>query len=260
MATEDVFYSNLEKGTIGNFIKLEGFFYDRLGRMGTPLFDAWKDYRAQAPINFLVILFALIPFIGMLKNSRYRLPFILCYTLMVFGLLTNTFPINVINNVVRSNSFINQVFRSPFTKFIIPYSLVTTYFFTYGIYAVYESYNKYVSKKLTIYPLNFAAIIGLLICIYSFPAFNGQYLSSEMKVSIPQDYFKVMEYFKHEDKNKKAMSKEAPPPSPNRLVDREIYRPRQTPEKCGASTTFRCISNQKAARKAAQPKLETVEA
>lgn len=197
LATEDVFYQNYEKGTIGNFIKLEGFYFDLKGISSTFLFAPWKGHFAKPIIGLLPYLFGVLGLLGVLESLKKKknLGFVLIYFLCVTALLLATVPFSWINELLRKISIIDQIFRSPFTKFIIPYSLVYSYFVVQGI--------KIVTKRV-LYD-RITVVIGLfmflLIIVYSFPAFQGYFFSSEMKVKIPKDYQSMINYFKTNDKN-----------------------------------------------------------
>ena len=199
LATEEVFYQNYEKGTIGSFLKLEGFYYDLKGINNTPLFAPWKDHYSNFFIGLLPYIFGAIGLLGLLTNIKKKknLGFVLIYLLCTTALLLATPPFSWINELLRKISFINQIFRSPFTKFIIPYSLVYSYFIAQGIKVI-------LNKERNNFILNTKYfILVILIIFYSLPSFQGYFISPEMKVKIPEDYQSVINYFKAEDKNKR---------------------------------------------------------
>lgn len=192
IATEDTLYQNLEKGTLDNFIRLEGFYFDLKGKSNTYLFAPWKDH-FKSGYNILGYLFGIIAIFGILGSLRKKkeLGFLLIFILCALALLSATIPFSWLNNIFRQNSFINQIFRSPFTKFIIPYALIYSYFFSKGIEKFFKKNNL----------LQF--MIFTLIIFYSLPSFKGYFISPEVKVKIPSDYFQIMDFFKQENKNKR---------------------------------------------------------
>jgi len=199
IATEDTLYQNLEKGTLGNFLRLEGFYFDLRGIHSTPLFAPWKDH-FQGVFGLLPYAFGLMGLMGLIglirkkENVSYVLIFLLCAT----GLLLATPPFSWINEIFRKVPIINQIFRSPFTKFIIPYSLVYSYFVAKGVQALDSRLRG--NDKV---PRLFLVTCFLVIILYSLPSFQGYFISTEMKVKIPSDYLQVMDYFKTADKNKR---------------------------------------------------------
>ncbi|OQY68257.1 hypothetical protein B6D29_01035 [Microgenomates bacterium UTCPR1] len=214
LATEDTLYQNLSKGTIDNFIKLEGFYFDLKGISNTYLFAPWKDH-FNGIAGVLSYFFTGLGLLGILsviinkvkdlsearnnpneqQNSQNQslipLGMILVLLLCALALLSVTPPFSWLNQLIRQSTLINQIFRSPFTKFIVPFSFVFSYFVAKGI--------ELISKKYSYRYL----IFGALIVAYSLPAFKGYFISPEMKVKIPSDYYQVMDYFKKVDKNKR---------------------------------------------------------
>lgn len=194
LSTEDVFYQNYEKGTLNSFLKLEGFYFDLKGRDNTFLFAPWKNHFGSLIIKILPYLFGILGLLGIITGLKKKkdLGFVLVYLFCTSGLLLATPPFSWINELIRQIPIVNQIFRSPFTKFIIPYSLVYSYFVAVGI--------KIVSIKLRGFSLFFTACF-LIIFLYSLPSFQGYFFSPEMKVKIPDDYHSVIDYFKNVDKN-----------------------------------------------------------
>jgi len=206
IATEDVYYQNYEKGTLDKFLILEGFYYDLKGINHTPLFQPWKNH-FQGLIKFLPWFFALLMLIGLTntvinlikkqKNNPIDYSFMIIFFLCALMLLPATWTFSWINESLRNITILNQIFRSPFTKWIIPYSLIYSFFVIKGLSFIFYKLH---SKKQTIHYL-ILTIIFVLLIIYSLPSFKGFFISLEMKVKIPQEYFQIIDYFKKQDKN-----------------------------------------------------------
>lgn len=195
ISTENVFYQNYEKGTIGNFIRLEGFYFDLKGKDNTFLFAPWKDHFGGI-FGIFPYVFALLMIIGILKTIKEKsVGFLFVYLFCMTGLLIATPPFSWINELIRKIPVINQIFRSPFTKFIIPYSLVYSYFVAKGLQSLVTPMAKKKFVNL------FLVSCFLFVITYSLPSFQGYFFSPEMKVNIPEDYHSVINYFKSEGKN-----------------------------------------------------------
>jgi hypothetical protein len=197
ISSSEIYYQNLEKGNLKDFLTFKGFFYDQFTKNNEPIFTPWKAYFNNTAVKVIIVVMTALPLVGLLTISNYQLPFIFVYFLIALALLTNTPPFSWINNLIRLNPFINQIFRSPFTKFIVPYSLVASYFFTAGIETLSKIITHRASRSL------FFVLCSMLILIYAFPAFQGNLFSREMKVKIPQEYFQLMDYMTKQDKNKR---------------------------------------------------------
>ncbi len=197
LSTVDIFFRNLDKGNIWGFLSNTGFFYDSNGLNQQPLFSVWKSYREFPLIQFFIYGTALITILGVFKKTPYRIPFLLCFAVITIALLNNTSPVRELNDLLRSNSFVNQMFRNPFTKFSIPYALVASYFFCAGLLLL--------SEKLKKIHMHYAMLgIGIFfILMQGFPALFGQYISSEMKVEIPHEYNELFTYFESVPENKR---------------------------------------------------------
>jgi len=197
LATEDTYFQNKEKGTLPYFLRLEGFYFDLFDKNNNLLFFAWQNHFKK--FFFLQYFFVILMILGIyysFKKKDYL--FISSFFLLAFIFLNNTWPVSLFDNLWRTNKLLNQIFRSPFTKFIIPYSLVYSYFISQGILFLKE---KFFANFKILTPYYF--LITTFLILYSLPSFFGFFISSEMKAKIPPDYFDVINYFKNEDKNKR---------------------------------------------------------
>lgn len=198
LSTGDILYSNLARGTLHSFIRQEGFFYDRLSINHSYLFEAWKSFRNLPLVAGGIYISFTCALLGIINKSKFRTGLAILWIFVGFALLINTFPVNYLNAVIRSNDFLNQIFRSPFTKFAIPYALFFSYFFAHGLDLLSRVIDRWINSKSVV------AIIGVLLMLgISIPAFKGHYLIKDMRVSYPKDYAKVIEYFSNQDPNQR---------------------------------------------------------
>jgi hypothetical protein len=201
LATSDVFYSNKDKGNLNDFLAFNGFFYDRLDMDQQPLFLTWKQHRETLSLQIVIYTLTAVVLVGLFAKLPYRVPFLLCFSLIALALLSNTLIFEQLNQLIRSNSFINQIFRSPFTKFAIPYALIASYFFAAGLLLLSSMLHRLPQARP--YSLVLPVLAFVLLIIQAFPVFQGGYIAKRMKVAIPNEYFEAMEYFKTVDKNKR---------------------------------------------------------
>ncbi|MGB9883583.1 MAG: hypothetical protein ACPLRN_03675, partial [Microgenomates group bacterium] len=196
LATEDVYYQNKEKGELKYFLRLEGFYFDLFDKENHFIFAPWKNhFKSLWPIQYF---FAFLMILGVYYSFRKK-DFIFIFPLfLVFIVFLNaTWPISAIDEFLRQNKFYNQIFRSPFTKFIFVYSLLYSYFLALGIQKiVLSTKNQFIIKF-------FLFTFVILIILYSLPSFQGNFISNEMKTKIPNEYFQIIDYFKKIDKNKR---------------------------------------------------------
>ncbi len=200
LVTEDVLYLNKNKGDIKNVLSLTGFFSTQLDKNKQPLFLDWNTYRSHPVITGITYFFIFLCLLGLYTRSRFFLSFLFYFLLMLLMLANHTFLFEQLNDLLRHNSFINQIFRSPFTKFIIPHALLMSYLLANGTENLIEGIKKLTKKDATSL---LTTLVIFLLLISAIPAFRGRYLSAEMKVKIPQSYFQAIDYFKRTDKNKR---------------------------------------------------------
>ena len=196
LATEDVYYQNREKGTLKYFLRLEGYYFDLFDKENHFIFAPWKNhFQTFWPIQYF---FAFLMILGVYYSFRKKdFTFIFPLFLIFIVFLNATWPISAIDDFLRQNKLYNQIFRSPFTKFIFVYSLLYSYFLALGIQKIVLSTKNQFIKKFFLFSF------VILIILYSLPSFQGNFISNEMKVKIPDEYFQIIDYFKKIDKNKR---------------------------------------------------------
>lgn len=189
-----VLNQNIGRGNLIDFFSLKGFYYDLNDRHNLPLFLPWQLFFKNELIIFLQILIAITIVIGILAGkNKYKNIFLALLFLNATALLLNTPGFSQINKLLRQNSVINQIFRSPFTKFIIPHSLTFSFFLALGVDHIKNRFN----NRLMV----FSALS--IIIIVSLPAFQGNFFAAEMKTPIPKEYFQLFNFFRDQDKNKR---------------------------------------------------------
>lgn len=239
LATDDVFYRNKDKGTIPNFLSQTSFLYESQGTQQEPLFASWQNYRENILVQITIFSTSAVMLFGLFVRTKYQIPFLLLFAVSAIALLSNTPVFEQINELTRSQNLVNQIFRSPFTKFGTLAALVSSFFTASGVYGITKLFslnysqltNQILSSKLVrtitksrfhistkIYvhegSLSFKkyahiirysaiGIAACLILIAAFPAFSGKYISDDMKVAIPENYIQAIDYFKTVDKNKR---------------------------------------------------------
>ncbi len=203
LATDIISNQNLEKGTLKNFARLEGFYYDLYDTSDNLIFGPWHAHFK----NFFVRILSYTPFafiiLGLFRRKRSHYGLVSIFILVSLMLLSNTATLSYFNSLIFSHSFINQVFRSPFTKFVVPFSLVYSYLFVVGLEIIYNLLVKSSQGKRKLEIIIFTSVTVLLMVVYSLPAFLGNYVADIMRVKIPGAYFETIEYFKEQDKNKR---------------------------------------------------------
>lgn len=205
----DRFYEiNKRRGTIVDFALMREFYYDftdygesqrDLGFM----MQTWRKHIENPLITLLGISFFGLVLIGFTRRNHYRRYFIPLFILSGLALLSDTIGFSQINSLLRSVPLVNQIFRNPFTKFIVPTILTFTVFFAIGatwlIQKLHERFTPSVRKF-------FAIGIVFLLFIYSSPVFTGNLFYSRLRVNIPKEYFELFGFFNSQDHNARIMN------------------------------------------------------
>ena len=203
LATDIVNRQNHEKGTLQDFARLEGFYYDLYDTTNNLIFKPWHVHFSNFFVNVLSYIPFIIVLVGFFKIHRSHYGFVSIFILVSLMLLSNTVAFSYINSIIFSHDFVNQIFRSPFTKFIVPFSLVYSYLFASGLEVIYNKYIEKNNDNKALESIIFTSVTFLLIVIYSLPAFLGNYFASGARVNLPNSYLETIEYFKSQDKNKR---------------------------------------------------------
>lgn len=216
LATQDVQIQNKARGNIASFATFKSFYYDLHGTDQKPLFEPWHKHM-ENPVTMVAAwsIFAII-LLGITRKSTYRAPFLGIWLLCAFALLSNTPGIAQLHDFIARNGLIAQIFRAPFTKFAVPWALVSSYFFMNGVAVI-------LSRLSGADPLSFRAVgeksqssqlpeishfvrndklsisiflmSFIFLVIVSLPVFTGNLFSDHVRIKIPADYFQTMEYF-----------------------------------------------------------------
>lgn len=206
MATEKFFQMNKNRGTIDNLVFLKEFYFDFFDFNDVTgkfeyMMSAWRAHYGTIFAYIAGIALFLGSMTGLLTTKKYRLPLLALLGVCLIIFLSNTFGISIINSLLRALPFVNQIFRNPFTKFIVP----IVFLFAVGL-GLFTAYAMSWLEKRNFSPL-VAPLLGIgLILLTAFPVFQGKFISPTMRVAIPQEYFSLFKYFELQDKNERIMN------------------------------------------------------
>lgn len=201
MASEETVQRNQFRGNISDFLLLRGYYYDLQDSEINNVMGVWQKHFTTPltlPVGYFISIFVLIGLIYLIKNHKSNIAthlslfsiFIIC----AIALLSNTPVFSFINEIIRSLPLIDQVFRSPFTKFITPAIFIFAILIGYGLELV-DQFFIHKFKYVLI------GIFSISLVYFSWPSFNGNYIYPQMKQHIPQEYFDMISYFKTQPKD-----------------------------------------------------------
>jgi len=200
ISTEETFLRNQGRGTIKDFLLMRGYYYDFPDR-DVSLMETWHNHFEKTGILLLGYFLGGIAVFGLLLTlirkhlNGFSLGIFIIWLLGLIALLSAIPPFEQINDILRHIPLINQVFRSPFTKFIVPTAFAFAYFFAISVQSLADIKIRFFeSNKL----LNFviAGVLVIMLGIYSSPAFSGNFIYPKMRVDIPGEYLELIEYLK----------------------------------------------------------------
>lgn len=192
MSTEETFLQNKHRGTLKDVALLRGYYYDTK-EDDTLLMKPWVDHFEKPAIHLVAYALAILVILGLVmggKKSLYLAPVLL---LTLIALLSNESLVAPLHDLLSNSSpFMAQVFRSPYTKFVVPLVLLYAYYlglFTSALLAALE--------KIKLKFFSLAVLIGFLAASVwiTKPVFEGQLFAEGIKTQIPHEYFEMFKFF-----------------------------------------------------------------
>lgn len=210
-AGENIFLKNKARGNLLDIVYLKGFMLDEVEQLKTGESDfimkAWRLHTQTNIFKITSTIFGLLALFGLLninltKDGKW-LSFVISSGVAFFFLGTDIPVIKLIIQGLRDNSSLfREVFRFSFTKFSILFVFGYSIFLGWGVFQIVTLYGNFVLKngyRFRKYLL--FVILGVVFVSYAYPALEGNFLYDSERLNIPQDYFKTINYFKHQDRN-----------------------------------------------------------
>ncbi|MBU1033714.1 hypothetical protein KKI22_02060 [Patescibacteria group bacterium] len=200
MSTGVTFLRNNKFGNFYDLFTLKGFWldygdFDQWGN-SVHLMDVWKTHLQNSFVVYISIAFFLILVFGIVslsisKKFKPALPILVLFVFSAFILLGSNPPFGFIYEFLRSHlPLFGQIFRSSYTKWIVPFSLFYSLLVAFGLAFIFSLFKKNIFKIMT----GFIFFIALIF--YSLPSFQGHFFYERLRVQIPEAYFELFAYFK----------------------------------------------------------------
>lgn len=197
----DIYLKNFVFGGFLNSLLLKGFLFGTTDQISPKNYDylmsIWRDYFNNPLIIYIALVLSLIFIVGIISSLRKKInySFILIFLVFFSLIAIDTFPFKFLNEILRKVSLFDQIFRNPFTKFANTLLFAESIFFAIGIQTIFNFFNGKL-KKLTTY-----SIVGTLLLLQFvtlLPIWQGNFIYSNLKLSIPNEYFELFNYFKNQ--------------------------------------------------------------
>ncbi len=200
MSNEETFARNQARGNLSDFLLLRGYYFD-FSSNGRPLMSPWLNHFSNQ--YFLICGYFLSAFIilGLIyllsrpkKLNLLSTSLIFFFLLSCLALLSNLPPFKELNSLIRSLPLLNQIFRSPWTKFLVPAAFTFSLLLAYALQFL-SNFLRQIKYSKYIFNLPYLLVLFFLIA-FSSPTFTGNYISTNVRQKIPNEYFEIFNFLK----------------------------------------------------------------
>jgi hypothetical protein len=207
MFTEEAFLRNKQYGQLTDVMMLRGFWFSN-----TDVIDNFgkHDFMMRPWMNHLenpFVRISLYGFFGLIclgffetwRKSYAGSKTLLAITLLgMFALLNDNWPTGFIfRSIQEAVPLFKQVFRFPYTKFVVITSLGYSVFFAMGFSGLIKAYSKFSQKTAKTASIGLAVFFSIVLVWSQLPAFQGNFFYQKLQTIIPSEYFDVFDYFQN---------------------------------------------------------------
>jgi len=207
LVTPETLQQNKNYGDLGSILQFKSYWLsltDAKDQSTEYLLEPWITHLEQIPIRYLSLFFAGFILLGLFSlwksKVRWKSSLIAFALLSITMLATDNPPLGFIISFLRRHiGLFEQIFRSPFTKWVVPTSLVFSLCFGIGAVSLIKFiYSQILKKSFLSYILGFTICCSVII--YSWPTFQGNFIYPQMRQEIPDAYFQLFEFFENQPK------------------------------------------------------------
>ena len=200
LSIDVAFYQNVRYANLYDLALLRGFWFSNTdyiqgstGYMMLPWVE-WIGRPFILSLGYILFFIILIGLLPLKKNVLYFFSFLTFFISWFFLFNINGLTGGIYEYVVSLAPIVGEIFRFPFTKWIIPITFAHAYFFARGIY--FCSYI-FTIKKINLNPIKlYVGIIPVVaVILFVFPILKGDLFYSYLRQAIPGDYFETINYF-----------------------------------------------------------------
>lgn len=201
MSSDESFARNQYRGYLPDFFLLRNYYFDFPDTEGQFMAPWVTHFANQYTLicGYILSLFILVGFIYLLSRPKKldfkKFSLLLIFSLSALALLSATPPFAQINSFLRISGLINQIFRAPFTKFIVPAAFSFSLLIAYGLKTILNLLIQIKYPKKILVPL-LLVVYCFIFFVYSYPVFTGNFISPKFRIQIPSAYFDLFKYLK----------------------------------------------------------------
>lgn len=157
----------------------------------------WIDHLSNAKVVIVGYSISLIFILGLIlsivKRNKFGLALVGVTLLSLFFLFNENSIFSSLFKYLYDNfGVFREGFRMPFTKFSLLFIFLSSFYFGYFIFELFNLLKKVSWGKFINFALEIVIIVSLVF--YMLPAFKGDFISNVVKTSLPTEYSEVFEW------------------------------------------------------------------
>jgi len=203
-STTDFILKNKKFGSLRHLALLRGFLVEQFDTIGDKLVLIawnWRQHLSRISVEASgYVLFAL-SLVGagklFFKPKWYQVATAIGFLVTFTFLATDTRILHFVTDILQNFSIYKQAFRIAFTKFSISVAFFYSLAIGVGIMAVLSRIQAFVpvgKKRASVFIAS--CLVALCLLFFTYPIFDGNFLYSRAKTTIPNQYFELFDYLK----------------------------------------------------------------
>jgi hypothetical protein len=174
------------------------------------MFDPWLIHQESFLVHSVGWLLAGIVLVGLIysiiRRKEHSLLLLILAFLSFFFLRNNNPPFGFIFMFLQKYvPLFEEALRFPFTKFSIFASFCYSILFGYGVLLLVDLFKTKEVVSRWSRTIVFSTFSVLLV-FWMLPAFRGNFISENLRVVIPGEYFELFDWFEQQDPNSRILS------------------------------------------------------
>ena len=203
--SEEAFLRNQKHGAVGEVALFRGFWFsttDLVDNEGNHdyLMRPWIDHFKSPLVPILAYVLFGLSILGvvaaLVQRKKHTYALTATYLIGLFFLINTNPPTGFIFEFLQQHlPFFKQVFRFPYTKFIVPTVLMYSVFIGLGLESLFHITKKFKFLLLKLVPWMATLLLAGFTIYVNLPTFQGSFFYSFLRQNIPSEYFAVFKYF-----------------------------------------------------------------
>ena len=205
--SQEAFLSNKAYGDINNVAVFKNHLfswkkYDFEEGKFVELMGVWNSHVNRPQVKYALYTISFFAFAGLVltifKRDKFGLALTPVLLLSLFFIINENPPFTEIFSLLKSKvGLFQEAFRMPYTKFAIPMMFSLAYYFGYLVNFLASLTLKWKVARVLLITMLFG--FSFVFIYTSKPMFEGQLISAQMRVNIPDEYFQLADFMKGKD-------------------------------------------------------------